>query len=571
MSILLSKSMGVLAVAFALLANVAFAKEPTAQCAEIMDVKPTVNAEAKQYAGKILVLDTNILINDPDAISKFPGAEIYLHVAVLAEIDRQKEDDRRPDLQYKARRAARTMREWQKLNGGSLNGGIPVGENSHLHFYREQLNDLIPQGFSPEKADNLIVATALDLQKKNPDKEVIFVSNDLNPSHLANIFGLQTLDMTSPQATTEKLFTGVIEKDLSVTDYAKFKRDGTLAIDDDFLVPNQFVILNVRNQAGEITNSVATRFDAERKILNEVPPLQQSKLPINPRNLEQEMALNLLMDPKINLVTIIGKAGSGKTLLAMAAGLYQAVWAKNSAFDSIMITRPTVVVGEEQGFLPGDEKKKVEPYLQPYFDNLDFLIKSINQNNWSSGQSMSGATDFREPYNAKVPLVLTKKQRKRFESLAHDEGVDYSSQEFQKKIYDTLAHELAMSDPTSKKVATVTKEQLLNSGKVEIVNLAYIRGRSLPNKFIIVDEAQNLTAHEIKTIITRAGEGTKIVLIGDIGQIDNKALSSRTNGLALVVNLFREEAIAGHMTLAKSERSELAESATRVFEKYEDK
>ena len=461
--------------------------------------------QEKRYDNQIIVLDTNILINDPEAVSKFPGADIYVHVAVLSELDRQKEDKSRPELQFRARSAARFMRGLAEKNKGSLADAIPVGDNSRLHFFREPLAEFVPEGFDPNKNDNLIVATALALKAKNPDKQVVFVSNDLNPSHLANIFGVKTLDLSRPQPTSEELFSGVIEKDVTADVVKKFRKEGQIAIDGEFS-PNQYVVLNVRNSAGELTDSLATRFDGKTKSLLPLTPLSNFNLPISPRNVEQEMALDLLLNPDIKLITLVGGAGTGKTLLAMAAGLYQALWSENPVYESVTVSRPTVVVGEEQGFLPGNEKQKVMPYLQPYFDNLEFLIGSINESDWKNRKTEANE---KSPKNA---------------------------------------------------------EQIMNSKKVEIVNLAFIRGRSLPKRFIIIDEAQNLTAHEIKTIVTRAGEGTKIVLIGDVGQIDNKALSSRTNGLALVVNLFRNETIAGHMTLVKGERSELAATATRLFE-----
>jgi PhoH-like ATPase len=564
--------MGVLVLGFGFFNEVAYANSASSATNWLGCVAKLSKATTR-YDGKILVIDTNILINDPTALAKFPGADIYIHVAVMSELDRQKENPLRPDLQFKARRAARFIRELAESNGGSLSGAIPVGEDSRLFFYRDDLKDVIPPGFDPMKADNLIVATALALRNKHQDKEVVFISNDLNPSHLASMYGIKTMDLSQHEATTDELFTGVVEKDITPAEMADFQRDGKIRLSGIQLVPNQFVILNVRGEENKVVDSVAARYEGNENEVEALAPLEQLNLPIHPRNDEQKMALNLLTDPNIKLVTLLGKAGTGKTLLAMAAGLYQTLWSKEAHYESVMITRPTVVLGEEQGFLPGDEKAKVGPYLQPYHDNLDILVKIITDTQWSYEPPLSRS---RTRLGSAPRVQLSKAQKRRFEKLAEDQGAIFNSPEFQGRIIEILESEGNVVDPiepsTGRRSGPKSSEQILNSGgRVEIVNLAYIRGRSVPKRYIIIDEAQNLTAHEIKTIITRAGEGTKIILIGDIGQIDNKALSARTNGLALVVNLFRNEPIAGHMTLVKGERSELAEAATRLFEQHENK
>jgi len=336
--------------------------------------------------------------------------------------------------------------------------------------------------------DNRIISTAIRINNDKNNRKVILVSEDINIRLIANAFGLDAEEYRSNRLSEENIYSGFKEINMKSLTIEKLYENNSLSrkeIEKDIdLSPNEMVQLN----AVDNDNSRALTILDENKLR----PLRFSKtnpVKIRPRNREQKFAIELLMSEDIRLVTLAGKAGTGKTLLALAAGLEKVL---NNKYSRLLITRPVIPMGKDIGFLPGSKEEKLQPWMQPIFDNLDFIM----QNNKNSKMSF---------------------------------------------------------------------EKLVDKDLIQIEALTYIRGRSVPEQFIIVDEAQNLSKHEIKTIITRAGKKTKIVLTGDPFQIDNPYLDLRNNGLTYLAHKFHNQKIAGHIMLKKGERSELARIASEVL------
>ncbi|MPM48239.1 hypothetical protein SDC9_94963 [bioreactor metagenome] len=339
-------------------------------------------------------------------------------------------------------------------------------------------------------ADNRILAAAMMLQQHTSHE--IFVSKDINLRLKADALGLVVEDFEKEKVNFDTLYTGFRTVDVDDETVNRFYREKRLVVDDEELMPNEFVVLRSNSNA---KHTALGRCWAAR----EVRLVEQSENfhdgTLVPRNREQRMALELLLDPAVKLVTLVGGAGTGKTLLALAAGLLMTEERKQ--YEKLLVTRPIVPLGNDIGYLPGGKNEKLQSWMQPIFDNLEFLLAG--------------------------------------------NGGD------------------ARRNPGTRIAALISK------GIVELEALTYIRGRSIPAHYVIVDEAQNLTPHEVKTIVSRAGEGTKMVLTGDPNQIDNPYLDASSNGLTVTVEQFKHEAIHGHVTLRKSERSELAALAARLL------
>ncbi len=339
----------------------------------------------------------------------------------------------------------------------------------------------------PSSGDHAILQCAVELKAQYPDRPTIFVTMDVNLRIRADAFGLPTQAYENQSVDVEHLDTGVVELLVKADEMDRFFETGVLAASGQAnLYANVCVLM--RDDSPRQRTGLA-RFNAEKAEMRALRTPREGLSGIRPRNKEQSFALDLLLDDSIRLVTMVGKAGTGKTLLALAAGLRRTV--DDGAYARLLVSRPVMPMGRDLGFLPGDIEEKLNPWMQPIFDNLEFLLAA-------GGGKRRGARGF---------------------------------------------------------------EELLDSGQVQVEPLTYIRGRSLPQQYVIVDEAQNLTPHEVKTVITRCGEGTKIVLTGDPFQIDNPYVDSATNGLSVAADRLRGESITAHMLLAKGERSELANIA----------
>jgi PhoH-like ATPase len=439
-------------------------------------------------AKKNYVLDTNVLLHDPRAIYAFEDNNVIIPIFVIDEIDTFKKDQ--SELGRNARQVAR-MLDSHRTSAGPLSRLVPLESGGGLMIALGSRSPLEPAR-DAHKMDNLILEVALEIRDADAKTPTILVTKDVNMRIRGDALGLRAVDYEDQNISLEELYSGAIEMSVPGEQIDRFYSDNHAVPSEDAgqLVPNQYVLLRNRDNPGQ---TALGRFDKGSGKVVPIRKLREGVWGIRPRNKEQHYALDLLLQDDIKLITLVGKAGTGKTLLALAAGLQKVI--EEQAFHKLLVSRPIFPLGRDIGFLPGDIEDKLNPWMQPIYDNIELL------------------------------LGLSKSDRK--------EGRSYA--------------------------------ELFELGFVEIEPLTYIRGRSLPNVFMIVDEAQNLTPHEVKTIITRAGEGTKIILTGDPYQIDNPYIDSSNNGLTTVVERFKGEGISGHITFIKGERSELAELATHLL------
>ncbi len=436
---------------------------------------------------KVFVLDTNVLLHDPRAIFSFEDNDVIIPIVVIEELDKFKKAI--DEIGRNARQVSRILDEYRKK--GKLSQGVQLeGGGSLCVELNHQSPQILPNELIATKADNRILATALNLKRDN--LPVVLVTKDTNLRIKADALGLRAEDYESDTITLDELYSGEVELVVEPGAIDNFYTKGEFSPADPKPYPNQFVLL--KNSANP-SQTALCRYSQQKQAVVPIVQAKHGVWGITARNKQQQFALDLLLNDDIRLVTLVGRAGTGKTLLALAAGLEKTIEARS--FQRLVVSRPVFPMGKDIGFLPGDVEEKLRPWMQPIRDNLDFLVGS------------SGG-----PGRAKGKKDL---------------------------------------------------QSLFDLGMIEVEPLTYIRGRSMPNQYLIVDEAQNLTPHEIKTIITRAGEGTKVVLTGDPYQIDNPYIDSESNGLTFVVDRFKEEPIAGHITLIKGERSDLAELAATLL------
>ena len=428
---------------------------------------------------KTFVIDTNVFIHRPDALLSFRDNEVVIPLWVLEELDRLKSysDERGRN----ARQAVRLLHELSRQ--GNLSEGVRMDNGSVLKVAMNRITDM-PLELDKEKTDNKILLTAYALQQEG--RRVFFVTKDINARVKATAMGIRTVDYEKQKVDISQLYTGSVEIDTSHELLQKLSENGSVAWNER-LIANQFVLLRDRKE-GE---SALTRYNPRSGALDLVDPNTAAVSGIRPLNERQRMAFDLLLDPAVSLVTLVGKAGTGKTLLAIAAGLKKVLVDKQHS--RVLVTRPVIPMGKDIGYLPGAKSEKLASWMRPLFDNLEYILSV-------SGKLKGGSID-----------------------------------------------------------------QLISSDLIELEALTYLRGRSLPGQYIIIDEAQNLTPHEIKTIVSRAGQGTKVVLTGDPDQIDSPYLDASSNGLIYLVEAFKGRPLFGHVTLLKSERSELAELAAELL------
>jgi PhoH-like ATPase len=436
---------------------------------------------------KHFVFDTNILIHDPRAIYHFEENEIVIPIFVLEEIDQFKKES--SERGRNAREVARIL-DGFRADGGSLSDGVPMPSGGRLRVASGQRP--VPTSLRENQiADHLILGVALDVRDANPDEPTIFVTKDVNLRIRADALGLKAMDFEAGRIDIDELYSGAMELEVPGEQIDQFYAENTLDLGQARVLPNQYVLLKDPESP---SHTALGRVDPKTRRLIPLRKMRDGVWGIRPRNKEQHCALDLLLSDEVKLITLVGKAGTGKTLLALAAGMQQTV--EDRAYTRLLVSRPIFPLGRDVGFLPGTIEEKLNPWMQPIFDNVEFLMGLSKTDERNGGRSY---------------------------------------------------------------------KELIDMGYIQIEPLTYIRGRSLPTQFIIVDEAQNLTPHEVKTIITRVGENTKIVLTGDPYQIDNPYVDATSNGLTTAVQKFMGQELAGHITLSKGERSELAELASNLL------
>ncbi|MEC7985055.1 MAG: PhoH family protein [Myxococcota bacterium] len=442
------------------------------------------NLDINRY---VFVLDTNVLLFDPNALMVFYEHDLMIPITVIEEIDRFKKDLN--ETGRNARAVSRKMDELRKQ--GSLADGVVLDSGSTLWIQMPDSTTELPMGLSGKSNDNTILQMCLSLSTQHPPGKVILVTRDTNMRIKADALGILAEDYEHAHIEVDEVFTGTHEIEVDAEVISSCYQSSTLDLESleekPHLYPNQFLLLRSNENSKHEAHLIYK--DHQPVLLKKEP---KSVWGVSPRNREQRFALELLLDPDISLVTLTGMAGTGKTLLAIAAGL--SLTADLQQFRRLVVSRPIFPLGRDLGFLPGDVSEKLNPWMKPIFDNLEFLLGDNKKRNG--------------PPNYQV---------------------------------------------------------LLDQNIIEVEPLTYIRGRSLPGQFLIVDEAQNLTPHEAKTVISRAGEGTKVVLTGDPYQIDNPYVDTTSNGLSYVVERLKKSSITAHVTLKKGERSSLAALAARLL------
>jgi PhoH-like ATPase len=432
------------------------------------------------------LLDTNVLLYDPDALLAYPEQEVIVPITVIEEIDQFKSEV--TETGRNARLVSKTIDTYRRT--GSLSGGVRQANGStfRVHIWSAE-SARLPRELDLKRSGNRVLACALQLLEQEDDRPLVLVSQDTNIRIKANAMGIEAASYEAERGVTSELYDGWAHLEVSAGELERYRQSDPVRFEGRFL-PNQGLIVQDRDRPEDYL--VYRYLDAARG-LQPVLDLSGGIWGIAPRNPQQALALEIMLDPALSIVTLMGKAGTGKTLLALAVGLQMMM--EENTYTKMLVSRPIFPMGKDIGYLPGTAQEKLEPWMQPIFDNLEFLIGS----------------------------------------------------------------------PVSKHHPAKGYEALIDQGLINIEPLTYIRGRSIPNQFMIVDEAQNLTPHEIKTIITRVGEGTKIVLTGDPYQIDNPYVDSVSNGLSHVVERFKTLPLAGHVTLVRGERSSLAEMAANIL------
>jgi len=435
---------------------------------------------------KVFVLDTNVLLIDHQAMFKFSDNAVYIPMVVLEELDNFKGN--MDNKGYHARETARLLDSLSRR--GNLKDGVTLNNGGKLFVKETEVPSSPLFKRDTYKPDHLIIQCAKNV-------EGIIISRDINVRLKARGFGIDAEDHNPKELREDnKLYTGtkIIDADQIVEDASckkgKYHKEDIKDLD---IYANQYCHFSTDSSGGKLT-----RFNKAKQTFNTIKEYNKGVMTIKAKNKEQRYALDALLDPNISLVTLTGIAGSGKTLLSVAAGLKSVLF--DELYNKIIVSRPVMTLGKDIGYLPGSIEEKMNPYIQPIYDNIDFLFEE----NRTKGSAIN-------------------------------------------------------------KMNSYSVDQLFKDGVLQIEPLTYIRGRTISKQYMIVDEVQNLSPHEIKTILTRAGEGTKIILTGDIDQIDSPYLDKNNNGLTYVINKFRDKSIAAHITLVKGERSKLAELASKIL------
>lgn len=435
---------------------------------------------------KTFVLDTNVLLFDPSSINKFGNNKVFIPLIVIEELDRFKKDQN--ENGRNARHFARSVDDLREKSSLTKGVDLPGGGTLQISVLREPVTR--HSGIDLSINDNLILANALYLQENG--ESVVLITKDINLRLKADAVGIEAEDYETSEITIDELYSGQRVFEVDAARLREFESDRQLQLTEEekkTFFANEYLIVH---ETGNPQHRQLGRYHLKKGAIVPLIKTRDGVWGVYPKNVEQQFALDALLNHEISLVSLVGKAGTGKTLLAIAAGLECAIGQQH--FSRVLVSRPIIPMGRDLGYLPGDVNEKLAPWMQPIFDNIDFLFGNQRANN-----------------------------------------------------------------------ETTTWDELINQGLLHVEPLTYIRGRSLPGQYMIVDEAQNLTPHEIKTIITRAGEGTKIVLTGDSAQIDSPYLDAINNGLVYCIDRLKKEDIVAHTKLTQGERSPLSEIASELL------
>jgi len=440
---------------------------------------------------KFFVLDTNVLLHNPTSFLSFADNTVVIPITVIEELDHFKSSPDKIGMH-----ARQVLREIDALiKKGALDRGAKLENGGRLKIGFLPKDIKLPDDMNRSIADNKILSVALEFQEQGKDT-VFFISKDVNARIKAHALGLKSRDYEKQKVEYQSLYTGWRELEVSEELLSSLYEEGTVVVPGVSFHANEFASLKL---ASVNAREVLCRWNP---IENGLYALKegQSSFGVKPLNREQRFAFELLLDDRVKLVSLVGQAGTGKTLIALACALDKTLQIK-PVYERVLVARPVIPMGRDIGYLPGTKDQKLSYWMRPIFDNLEFILAKAKP-----------------------------------------------------------SAELGLGSYRDKKL---TVEDLQQANILEIEALTYIRGRSIPNQYLIVDEAQNLTPHEIRTIISRAGKGTKIVLTGDPEQIDNPYLDANSNGLTYIVERLKNEKLFGHVLLSKSERSELAAMAVR--------
>jgi PhoH-like ATPase len=447
--------------------------------------KQNNSLEDRKVARKTFVIDTNVLVHDPASIKKFKDNDVLIPLSVLEELDSLKRYG--DEVGKNSREVIRYIDSLKAADQGDFHTGISIPEGPKVRIYLEAKSEKASGFPLPlDRSSNKFLLIAYILKEKG--ESVVIVSKDFVTRVKAEAMNLEAEDYENLKASYEEMYKGLRKIETTKKEIDLFYKDGTLPTMESGFRPNEYALLTSPENA-----SAVCKFSEKLKKLEPLLQISRDIWGIQPLNMEQRCAIDLLLRDDIHLVTLIGPAGTGKTLLALACGMKKVF--DDHIYSRILISRPIVPLGKDIGYLPGTKEEKLYHWMQPIYDNLEFLCST------TSGEGNGAAT----------------------------------------------------------------LEFIMESKKIEMEAVTYIRGRSLPKMYMIIDEAQNLTPHEVKTIISRAGKGTKVILTGDPTQIDNPYLDKDSNGLTYAVGRFKNQRIFGHMFLERTERSELASIAAEIL------
>ncbi len=461
---------------------------------------------------KMFVFDTNVLVHDPESIFNFAGAVVGIPVMVLEELDKLK-----AETTFRGRNTREVIRYLDALRErGSLKDGVLLDNGGRLQVLFSPEKALLPLSFKTEDPDNQILLTVLAQREKGFD--VRLISKDLNMRVKADVLGINAIDYFKDTVSRDHFYKGWVKIQVPAVQLKKESPQQLLELAQEHsLLPNEF--LHIESQHNPYNYRIYRYINS-----SEIKPVQMPTLhwPLQPRNPQQLMALDLLLDNSIPFVTLLGPAGTGKTFLTLLAALHKILI--DDEFEKMLVSRPVIPLGPDIGYLPGDIQEKLHSWMQPIYDNMDFIVHAAN---------IGAVRTDTIGIHYDIPVVHGRKKIKQ-RRAQRDKNLP-------------------------------SLDELIKMGKISLEAITYMRGRSIPYQYILIDEVQNLTPHEVKTLISRVGEGSKIILAGDPYQIDSPYLDFSSNGLVVASNKFKGQSLFGTVFLEVSERSELSKLAAELL------